>query len=403
MVKAHSLLYAIYVCLIVSLLCGALLYITNMYSQLNLFYVTHEELYIHNQSLVNYALGNIEGQEPMPQEENTILADYSTKQFGLFTLLLAKSFIKNDTITSAHFAGQYAADDTCIYLANYSKGLSYSGNVTLNGKKQLPSLNIEELFIDNQPNSLTEKGEIKLSINDLPALNSRFKDVFGLPEGNIISLKDIEMEKDSLYYNSFTAQTKMVRIGGETLGNIIIKGNFVLYFPDSVYIKKSAVLEDVIIHAPKVTFEDGFSGTVQVFATKGVRLGKDVSLLYPSALCLYNETLNESAIIADKNCRIYGGVVMFGFPPRARDNNAIEIKEGGLVVGDIYCQGKLSLNSNVYGSVYTNRFLLKTRASSYDNCIANIEINVSKRPDYFISLPLFPNNTRRYGLSKKVM
>jgi hypothetical protein len=58
MVRAHSLLYAIYISLIVSIICGALLYFANLYGQLNLYYNLQEELYLQNQSVVNYALGN---------------------------------------------------------------------------------------------------------------------------------------------------------------------------------------------------------------------------------------------------------------------------------------------------------------------------------------------------------
>lgn len=140
MVKAHSLLYAIYICLIVSVICGALLYFSVLYSQLNLHYNLQEELFIHNQSLVNFALGNNLLPEEMPQEENLALqGSYETKQFGLLKLIVAKSSIKNDTIASAYFAGRFISDKTAIYLPSFSNALSYSGKVKLIGNKKLPS------------------------------------------------------------------------------------------------------------------------------------------------------------------------------------------------------------------------------------------------------------------------
>ena len=72
-------------------------------------------------------------------------------------------------------------------------------------------------------------------------------------------------------------------------------------------------------------------------------------------------------------------------------------------MGNLYCSGKLMLKSNVYGSVYTNRFFLKTASSSYENMISDIEINVDKLPEYFISISLFNTQKTTYGVIKKVL
>ena len=58
MIKANSLLYAIYICLLISMICCGLLFYFNLYGQLNQYYRLQEDLFIENQSVVNYALGN---------------------------------------------------------------------------------------------------------------------------------------------------------------------------------------------------------------------------------------------------------------------------------------------------------------------------------------------------------
>ncbi|WP_431244374.1 hypothetical protein ACQ9BO_08685 [Flavobacterium sp. P21] len=163
------------------------------------------------------------------------------------------------------------------------------------------------------------------------------------------------------------------------------------------------MLEDVILIAPKITFEEGFTGTIQAFATKGIELDEKVTLNYPSVVCVYNESTDESKIKIKKGCQIYGAVVLFGNTNELLNKNTIEIDEDGLLTGDLYCSGKLMLKSNVYGSVYTNRFFLKTEVSSYENMISNIEINSAKRPEYFISIPLFDTQKTTYGIIKKVL
>ena len=113
MVKAHSLLYAIYICLIVSIICGALLYFAYLYNQLNLHYNLQEEMYIHNQSVVNFALGNQISQVELPIDENSgIDGNYKVKQYGLLTMLLSNSILRNDTISSVHFVGSFSSDKT---------------------------------------------------------------------------------------------------------------------------------------------------------------------------------------------------------------------------------------------------------------------------------------------------
>ncbi|MHC0439222.1 hypothetical protein [Flavobacterium sp. 3-210] len=403
MIKAHSLLYAIYICLIVSIICGALLYFANLYNQLNIYYNLQEELYIQNQSVVNFALGNkLEPREIQKDENSGIEGNYKTKSYGLLTLLLAASSAGNDTIQSAHFVGNYASDKTAIFLTNISKSLSYSGTVILTGDSELPSDFIETSYINNSPNKLTKNGKITVSDIRLPEINPNFKKIFENTVGAKTTLKDIEKQKDSLYYNSFFNETKDILIGS-SISNIIFKGNFILRSKDSIRVKKNAVLEDVILIAPKITFEAGFKGNLQAFATKGIEVEEKVILNYPSAICVYNETEEESKIKIQKESAINGVIVFFGSSQDTLDKNIVEIAEEGLIVGDIYCTGKLSLKGKVYGSVYTNRFFIKTDASTYDNTISNVEINSSKRPDYFISIPLFSNQKTAYGILKKVL
>lgn len=403
MVKAHSLLYAIYICLIVSIICGALLYFATLYNQLNLHYNVHEELYIHNQSIVNYALGNKTIQEEIPTEEDLgIQGSFESKQYGLLTLLIAKSSVKDDTVSSAHFVGHFISDKTAIHLANFSKSLSFSGTVKLVGDNKLPSPIIETTYMGNKANELILQGNNTVSEIRLPEINPNFKKIFEGINAQKADLSQIEKPKDSLFYNSFLNETKEIYLSNPIVSNMIFKGNFILRSKDSIRIRKNVVLEDVILLAPKITFEEGFSGNVQAFATKGIELEEKVILNYPSIICVYNESVDASKIKIKKGCKIKGGIVLFGNQLALVDKNSIEFNEEGLLMGDIFCSGKLMLKSDVHGSVYTNRFYYKTESATYDNAISDVEINVNKRPSYFIAIPLFDTKKTQYGILKKV-
>ncbi|WP_269223191.1 hypothetical protein [Flavobacterium sp. IMCC34518] len=403
MVKAHSLLYAIYICLIVSIICGALLFFTNLYGQLNLYYNLQEELYINNQSIVNLALENKETlQEPIQDEKSGIIGSYATKPYGLLNLLLVKSETNKDTVQSAHFIGLYTKDKSALFLTNFSKSLTYTGTVRLIGDNSLPSTYIETAYINNRPNQLIIDGKNTISENQLPEINPDFKKIFYGIRAIKTNLSDVEKPKDSLYFNSFFNTTKEIYLNS-IVSNVIFKGNFIIRSKDSLHIKKNTVLEDVILIAPKITFEAGFKGTVQAFASERIELEQNVILNYPSVLCIYNETGDDSKIKIKKDCKITGAVVLFGNTNEMIDKNSIEIDEEGLLFGDIYCTGKLFLKSKVYGSVYTNRLFYKTESASYDNTISDIEINAKKRPNYFISIPIFDSKNVSHGIIKKVL
>lgn len=401
MVKAQSLLYAVYICLIVSILCCALLYFSSLFNQLNLFYNTREDLYIQNQSAVNYALGS--GLSEDSVEESGIFSSFEIRPHGLADLLIVRSSIKTDTVASAHFIGHYANSKECMYLANFSKGLTFGGIVKLIGDKKLPIERIREEYLNNVAGKLTTVGAVGVSDVIMPKINSRFEGMFTGIESNAIDLKEVIRTNDSVYYNSFLKQTITIDVTGVALGDIVIKGNFILKSRDSIVIRRKAVLEDVILKAPRINFSEGFKGTVQAFCSEMINVGEKVELMYPSVLCLYNNSIEKSKIAIGKGCRIYGAVVLFGNEVKKMEDNEVLFKEESLLVGDIYCSGKLMIGGKVYGSVYTNRFFHRNDFGEYDNCIINAEIDITKRPAYFVSISLFENDKKSYGLQKKVL
>lgn len=407
MVKAHSLLYAVYVCLIIGLIGGALLLLSNLYNQLNVYYNVHEELYINNASTINYALGNdlnIE-EETLTDEFNGIASVIQKKQYGLLSVLLVQSMVKNDTIASAHFVGQYANSKTALYVSNFTQPIAASGNVTVKGDVFLSSDRVRETYINNKPNQINIQKPIKSSTINLPEISKRCETVFNSIPTQKVILNALEKKNDSLYVNSFFNETKEIQVVNNRLENIIIKGNFVIRSNDSLVVSKSAKLEDVILLAPKVRIQEGFEGTIQVFATEKIYVDKKVQLNYPSAICVKNngDSDKEGFIFIDEESKIDGAVLMFGNDLLHIEKNSIDIKDKTQIRGTVYSSGRLSINGKVYGAVYAAKLLYKTTSSSYANCLADVEIDVNKRPNYFIEVPIFETKANRYGVVKKIL
>ncbi len=405
MVKAHSLLYAVYICLIVSIICGAILYFASLYNQLNLFYNTRENLYIQNQSYVNFALENLDENNTFYQDEVTgIQSFYENKSYGILNILHVKTFTKFDTIASVHLTGSFSNEKTCLLIANQGEPFYYSGKVKLIGDKKLSTLRIQEKYIKNEQNLLTANGTLELAQPHLPKFNPALKDFFKQDVSYRFQLKDIERKGDSIYFNSFKNETIGIQFSGTVLENITIKGNFILYAKDSVFIKNTAVLEDVIIRSPKIMVEEDFKGSLQLFASDKIEVGKTAQICYPSVLCLYGDSSEKRVVKVNEGASIYGAVILIEEYDSKQEENIMILKKEAVVIGEIYCMGKLMIEGKLYGTAYTNKVFYATETSHYDNCMVNSEIDISKKPHFFVSVPILePKNKRNNGVFKKVL
>jgi hypothetical protein len=147
---------------------------------------------------------------------------------------------------------------------------------------------------------------------------------------------------------------------------------------------------------------EGFEGTIQVFADEKIYINKKVKLNYPSSICVQNNGEKGGMIFIDEETKIDGVVMLFGNDLLHIENNLIEIKDKTQIRGTVYSSGVLSINGKVFGAVYAAKLLYKTSSSSYSNCIADVEIDINKKPKYYIDIPIFETNKNRYGVVKKI-
>ena len=214
----------------------------------------------------------------------------------------------------------------------------------------------------------------------------------------------IDKKNDSIYVNSFFKETIVLPIHSTVIENKIIKGNFILTAPDSIYIRKNNILEDVVIMAPKIAIEEGFTGTIQVFAKESITIEKEVTLNYPSVVSLLNKEVDKKAFVKIKeDVKIAGVVLLFGNDLLHLENLSLEIEAKGIVMGTIYCSGSLSLKSDVYGSVIASKINHKVPSSTYSNTLVDVAIDINKKPSFFIDMPIFNNSNHNYEIIKKVL
>lgn len=401
MLKANSLLYAVYICLIVAILCGALLYYATLFDRLNSFYTENRMLYAQNQSAVFYALGSDTPEGVTPNSDSlSIPSNYSFKPFGLLKLLSVSTYNSTDTVTSMHMVGIIKNDPTALWISKLSNPLSYSGEVNIKGNKKIPGASLNEKFTSGVKNKLTSSGLYEESTEDLPNIRSQIKEIFTQRE-TAITLASITPIRNNEYYNSFSKETIVLQ-WTTTMGNITLKGNFIIINKDSLIIEPSAYLEDVMLKSPRITFRKGFQGVVQAYATNQLVVEPQCKLMYPSVVGVYNATSTPSKITIGEEATIKGGIILCGNPLKSIDDNFIIMEPHSTLMGDLYCSGKTMLKGSVFGTVYTHRFFHQTLSSMYENCLINTTIDLSKLPTYWVSIPLLDSKNNTYGLCKKV-
>lgn len=388
MIKAAALSYAIVFALIIGMLCSSVLLIASVQKKIEIHFTSQEHVLFDSYAAIQYAKNELS-----LNESSTIIhpsndtSKIYKKAWGFLNII--------HTITYNNFAKKKRQaicmessrlKHPTIYLAGNYEGLKIAGETIIEGTCLLPNADLSSAYIPNTTRSQKNliDGIIEKANVYLPPLKKTFQNFEIYPTLN--DKKTVPfLEKDStVNFSDLTLHMhseKTIIVSKKYIGNIIISSL------DSIYVKKDALLENCILFAPKVTFESGFIGSVQVFAKNKIVLEKNVVLKYPSFLSL-NEQIpnNKNSIEIKEQAQLIGGILMTS---QLYDHNQLVrliLREKSVVGGLIYCVGEIEHRGNVIGSLYTNKFTLDFGGSIYMNHLIN-SLNSSKRLPKNQSLP----------------
>ena len=144
---------------------------------------------------------------------------------------------------------------------------------------------------------------------------------------------------------------------------------------------RKAKLEDIILFAPRITFETGFKGCAQAFASEKIFIEPDAQLYYPSVLLTSGN--NSSEIVIGSNSKIEGTVFNYCTAP---NNASIKLQPGSVVEGQVISKGSIQHFGTVNGQVICNSLFFADNSGQYLNLLKDGIIDrFSLRPGY-----LFP-------------
>ena len=410
MIKAGSLLYSVYVCLMISVMSAALIFIFNYNLDLSTRQIIQSDLLDLCDSCIDYYLSESENFSDLTSEkidvfDNGYMCEFSKAKWGSYTLLTVKAFFKKDTIERRAFVGEELnKNKLALYVCDWDKEIKLSGSTNIKGDMKLPLAGYKVINIlgNNQLNKPKFFGRTFKSSQNLP-------ETLKLPISNstinatVTSLSKIN--RKSQVYNSFNNKTLLLELSrGEQLNNMSFKGNIIIKSNDTLYIDSSIKIEDVIIQAPKLVIKNGFVGRGQFYAENEVFIEENVVLSYPSNVVLLpSVSLLDKKITLSKNSKIYGGVIVDAKTFDQKEGNEMIIEENAMIVGTLYCNGKLQLQGKVIGTVYANKFKLETKSGNYEDVLLNSIIDAINMPENFIYLPLFKQQQNQtYGIIKNL-
>lgn len=319
--------------------------------------------------------------------------------WGLFEVVSSKAFRKNKTAIKVALVGQKFEEETALYLADRNKPLSLAGKTVVKGKIFLPKKGVKRAYIEGttyQGDKLLY-GTSQTSTKSLPELNKEINKSMTARLGDVTletdSMVPYELFEDSIV-QSFTDKTILAYSSSViVLENKTCIGNVVIKSSKGIVVRTNSILENTLLYAPYIVFENNFTGTVQAFATDSVLVGHHVDLEYPSGIGLIqlNKSGSKHFVSIGEASLIDGSIVAYQKEYDFRNPIKVSMEKESILKGYAYVNGLVELKGSIYGSLYCNRFSLKTPSTVYENHLLNATIDVTQRSEMYVGPNLTDN------------
>lgn len=385
--SSSALGYAISFMLLIGLVASGVLFISSANKRMERYHNMKEHLIMNNYfALVHGARSQNQGKEQIIHASGDT-SEITRRDWGAFRVIVAETHHKVGSVKKSSIVG-YETDDShpALYLPERKQTIKLCGETRIEGTVFIGERGAERGHIAKQSYKGDKLiyGKQKQSERSLPGLKSslRNEDITKYRE-NCVKIDPIM--KDTSF--SFSEDTRLVSITDQLFLQNSISGNVVLHSFDTIVVMSNCQLENVILIAPNVRFEEGFTGSVQVIAHETIRLGKDVKLNYPSALILNeerkNETLDKHGIFLAENAQVLGGVLLFSQMPDSRKTLFLQV-DNARIGGLVYNLGETELKGEIIGYLYTNQFSLRAGGGQYSNHLLNAKISSDLLPKEMI-------------------
>lgn len=325
---------------------------------------------------------------------DSVVVDH--RYWGAFEYFEIEAFKRNCSITKVLLRGDTVSPSLNISEAgnlNLFGKCKVQGNIFLNGSLKPGSLgNLPFSGSYSEIRLLSHhaaENNDSLTIDQIKNVLANLPDVH---EGIITRRRKLNHSVGSLARSS-TRQDSICRSFSEPtlilsytkplkLENVFYEGNILLFSNEKINISRESHLEDVILKAPEITIENGFSGVIQCFAERSIEIGSNCRLNFPSVLMVNNDR-GSGEIIQRQLSSVAGVIVMssislksgkLNFNDRTlpgKKENLYRVMPGATVRGEVIVNGRIALEGKIAGNVKVDRFCAIMGTEIHDNSMLN--------------------------------
>jgi hypothetical protein len=405
-VKAGALYYALFISFFVTLLVGTLVLMQIMHVQSVRIQEVKNQLEANLRSGLELALYDT-SLVPLNQEEikydlfgtTDSLDQIQIRQFqwGVYRVMVVRNHWKKYQQSIKAIIGSEInrTDSTVVFMADRERFLSISGNTRIVGRAYLPRLGIRQAFADGMTYS-GEKlvyGSVLNSTDNLPepdqriiSDNSKYLDLSFSDSDSVIDKSNLSFG-DTLR-NSFNNHTLILFSQNPIiLINNNISGNIRIVSASSIVVSGSTKLGNIVLYAPSIFFEKGFSGSIQAFARDTIIARESCRFLYPSSLSLLGQNNSGYCSIGKKS--EFAGCIFLYQESETSIPSFLELCDSTSFQGQIYCSGYVEPRGEIKGVVYCHGFSYNTGSAYYENYLINGHINRLTLSPYLAGAYLF--------------
>ncbi|NOQ74879.1 MAG: hypothetical protein GQ574_22890 [Crocinitomix sp.] len=396
-IQASAIYYALFLSVIFALILGGFILLSGFNQKFALQMDVEEILIDNSHSGMAYAqvyFKELENNAPTTIrlfDEGVDSVELVKKNWGAFTILSSKASHRNSTQSKiALFGAALSSKQTNLYLVDNGRPISLCGDARIEGLCFLPKAGLKRAYINGQnyTGGKLVYGTVKTANKQLPSLQSNFLEELIQVNGELTEWNE---DEDSIIVSFGGNAAHFLSDRYITIQNTVIKGQVIVEARDSIFVGRNAIIENAVLKSKVIYIEAGFSGTAQIFASERIIIEEDVSLKYPSVLCLIEEqfsTEKSAEIYIGEGSQVIGTVFMFSKTPNFRKPPMLTIESEGEIDGLVYCAGKTQLKGIINGSLFTEKLFLKTGSSAYENHLLNGKI-LDQLPKDFVTANLF--------------
>lgn len=385
LIPASALGYAISFLLLIALIGAGVLFVSSANKRLQVNFEIQEHMLLNNYLGLKYGASKVETGTMQLVYSSGDTSDITVRNWGAYRVVVSQTKHGQRKVNKSAIVGD-ASDFRypTVYLPNQRQKLKLCGETKIEGLAMIPERSLERGYIAGKNYSLDKLlyGEEQISDKQLPKLKDKI--IPTLEDIVLNSIKIDPLDVDSSF--SFTEATRLVSTVEELFVSNKLKGNLILHSFQKITIGTDAVLENVILMAPEVQFEKGFSGSVQVVANRRIVCEEGVTLSYPSALMLSELEFNnaeQNGIFLAPRTQVIGGILLASNAPNFRRPVQLVIDEA-VVGGLVYNVGETELRGKLIGSLYTNSFSLNVGGGQYVNYLLDATLSKEMLPKDFV-------------------